>query len=259
MFIKIGLRGFSPESLVFVRVGIAAVVLLPLGWPSLGVLLPRWRSLLLVAALNSAVPFWLLSWAETELDSGLAAVIQAAAPLLTALLALAVDRSQRVTGVRLAGLVIGLAGVALLVGARPSGEVLPALAVVGTAVCYAAAALLLGRRLGDLPFGAVAFGNMLGATLLVLPFGLATFPREAPGWDATISIVALGTLGSGLAFVIYTKLIQEAGASRAILVTYLVPALALAYGAVFLDEPVTASALLGLALVLGGVALGARR
>jgi drug/metabolite transporter (DMT)-like permease len=212
-----------------------------------------------VGALNSAVPFWLLSWAETELDSGLAAVIQAAAPLLTALLALGIDRSQRVTGLRLAGLVIGLAGVAILVGAQPSGEVIHALAVVLTSLCYAAAALYIGRALAGVPFAAVVFGNMLAATLLMLPFGLASFPEEAPGWDAFLSVLALGTLGTGLAYIIYTKLIQEAGASRAILVTYLVPALALLYGAAFLDEAVTATAIVGLALILGGVTLGSRR
>lgn len=259
LFIKVGLRGFSPESLVLLRVAIGALVLVPFAVSGLPVLRANWRALLVLAALNSAIPFWLLSWAETELDSGLAAVIQAAAPLLTALLALGIDRTQRVGGVRLVGLVVGLVGVAVLVGAQPSGEVIHALAVVATALCYAAAALYSGRRLQGLPFGAVAFGNMFGATLLVLPFGLATAPTEAPGWDAVLSIVALGTLGSGLAYVIYFKLIQEAGASRAILVTYLVPALALLYGALFLDEPVTATAIAGLALILGGVALGSRR
>ena len=127
---------------------------------------------------------------------------------------------------------------------------------MATALCYAAGALYGGRRLFDLPPTGMAFGTMAAATLLIAPFGLLQLPGEAPGWKATASVVVLGVVGTGLAYILYFAIILGAGASRAILVTYLVPAIALLYGAVFLDEPVTAVALAGLALVLAGVALG---
>jgi drug/metabolite transporter (DMT)-like permease len=258
LLIKVGVRDYEPATLVFLRVLLAALTLLPLAAAAgmLAGLGARWRDLAIMGALNSALPFWLLSYGETRIDSGLAAVIQAAAPIFTVLLAIRYDPSQRATGTRLVGIVVGFLGVALLVGAQRGGDVVAALAIVATALCYAAGALYGGRRLFDLPPIGMAFGTMVAATLLIAPFGLLQVPGEAPGWKPTLSIVVLGVVGTGLAYILYFGIILGAGASRAILVTYLVPAVALLYGAVFLDEPVTAVALGGLALVLAGVALG---
>jgi drug/metabolite transporter (DMT)-like permease len=258
LFIKVGVRDYAPAALVFFRVLFAALTLAPLAAAlrMVGGLRASWRELAIMAALNSAIPFWLLSFGETRIDSGLAAVIQAAAPIFTVLIAIRYDPSQRARGTRLAGILVGFLGVALLVGAQRGGDVIAALAVVATALCYAAAALFGGRRLAHLPPLGMAFGTMVAATLLIAPFGLAQLPGEAPGWKPTLSILVLGVVGTGIAYILYYAIILGAGASRAILVTYLVPAIALLYGAVFLDEAVTAVALGGLALVLAGVALG---
>ena len=258
LFIKVGVRDYEPATLVFLRVLLAAATLLPIAAATgaLTGLASAWKELGVMAVLNSAVPFWLLSFGETRVDSGLAAVLQAAAPIFTVLLAIRLDPSQRVSGARLAGIAVGFLGVALLVGAQRGGDVIAALAIVATALCYAAGALYGGRFLSHLPPIGMAFGTMLGATLLVAPAGLLQLPEDAPGWRSTLSIVVLGTVGTGLAYILYFGIIIAAGASRAILVTYLVPALALVYGAVILDEPVTAVAVGGLALVLAGVALG---
>jgi drug/metabolite transporter (DMT)-like permease len=256
MFIKVGVRELEPATLIWGRVGLAALVLLPLAVRFRNELRRAWRRLFVVAVLNSVVPFWLLSWSEKRLDSGLAAIIQASAPIFTALLALRFVHEERSVGLRLAGLVLGFVGVALLVGVQPRGDVVAALAVVGTALCYAAASLYAGRRLAGVPPMAVAAGTMAAATLLAAPAGAAQLPDHVPGWKVIGSVAALGIGGSAVAYLLYFGIISGAGASRAILVTYLVPPMAVFYGAVFLGEAVRASALGGLALILGGVALG---
>jgi drug/metabolite transporter (DMT)-like permease len=205
--------------------------------------------------LNNALPFWLFGFAETRISSGLAGVIQAAAPIFTVLLAIRLDPTQRATGTRLAGIGVGFVGVALLVGAQTGGQIVGALAVLAASLCYAASALIAGKRAGPIPPLHLAAGQLVCGLVLMAPFGLLQLPDEAPPAKAVLAIVALGALGSAVAYVLYFALIARAGASRAILVTYLVPAFALVYGAVFLDEAVTASALAGLVLILAGTTL----
>jgi drug/metabolite transporter (DMT)-like permease len=259
LFIKVGVRDLTPATLVLGRVGLGALTLAPLALGSAAMrdsLRRTWKDLTVVGLLNTAIPFWLLSWGETRLDSGLAAIIQASAPIFSVLFAALFFRSERSTGLRLVGVLVGFVGVALLVGAQPSGDVLAALAVVLTAACYALGILYMGaRRAGEAPL-AVAFGNVLVATIAAAPLGAIQAPGHMPGWKAIGSIVALGVLGSALAYILYFAIAAGAGGSRAILITYLVPPVAVFYGAVFLGEPLKATALGGLALILGGVALG---
>jgi drug/metabolite transporter (DMT)-like permease len=263
MFIKIGVRDFEPGALIFIRVALAAATLVPVvlivvgASESLRAVRGHVGALVVAGAVNSAIPFWLIAYAEQSIDSGLTAILQACAPLFAALLAWRFARGQRVTGARLLGLVIGFAGVALLVG-MPGGaaDPLAALAVVLSGFCYAAAALYVGERLAVVQPLVVAAAAQVAATVLTIPLGLAQLPSTMPGWKSTLSVVVLGVFGTGVAYIIYYNLIAKAGASRAILVTYLVPSLALLYGVVFLDEPLTLVAVGGLALVLAGVALG---
>jgi drug/metabolite transporter (DMT)-like permease len=265
MFIKVGVREFDPFALIFVRIGLAALTLIPivaLRMP-LKEALERVRSvsgpLVIVGVVGSALPFWLIAWAEQRIDSGLTAILQACAPLFTAVLAWLFSHSDRVSGMRLAGVVIGFVGVAVLVAGTPggsSGELVAALATVGAGLAYAAAALYSGARLRGVPPLLVAAGAMVVATLITMPLGLARMPDGVPGWKATLSVVVLGVVGTGIAYILYFALIAGAGASRAILVTYLVPSLALLYGVTLLGEPLTVVAVAGLALILGGVALG---
>jgi drug/metabolite transporter (DMT)-like permease len=217
---------------------------------------PAVLRLTVVAIFNAVLPFWLLAWGETRIDSGLAAVLQASAPLFTAFLAFFFVHSERLSGVRLLGVVAGFAGVALLVGVTPEGSVLAALGIVLTGCSYGAAALYAARALRGVPPLVVAFATTALATLLSAPAGIAQLPDSFPGWKVVGSVVMLGVVGLGFAYVLYFGLIAGAGASRAVLVTYLVPPMALFYGAAILDEPVKASAIGGLALILGGVALG---
>ena len=262
MFIKVAVREVSPGEVVFGRVLTGTLALLPVV-PFLGGWRPTWaglrqyaRPLLLLGIFNAALPFWLLAWSEKRLDSGLAAVLQASMPLFTALFVYWFTRSERVTGARLAGVVIGFLGVLLLVGAQPRGNVLSALAVLLTATLYAGSSVYAGVRLRETPALVTSLGALGFATLATLPLGLTELPSQTPSWKAIGSIVALGAVGLSIAYLLYFTLIAGAGAPYAALVTYLVPALALVYGAVFLGEPVTASAVGGLLLILAGVALG---
>lgn len=262
MFIKVGVRQLEPSTLVAGRLVLAALTLVaivatrtPLR-TALAQIRAHIGAFLFVALLNSVVPFWLLAWGETRIDSGLAALLQACAPLFTALLAVFFFRAERVGGQRLAGVLVGFGGVALLVGAVPSGSILGALAVVLTGFCYAASSLAGGRFLTSVPPATIAFGTTLIAALISLPFGLAQLPGSVPGWKVIGSVVTLGVVGLGFAYVLYFALITGAGASRAILVTYLVPPMALFYGAAVLDESLKLSDLAGLALILVGVTLG---
>jgi drug/metabolite transporter (DMT)-like permease len=262
MFIKVAVRELAPGEVVFGRVLVGALALLPavpftVGWARLRSELRRYAlPLILLGIFNASLPFWLLAWSEKRLDSGLAAVLQASTPLFAALVAFGFSRGDRVTGGRLVGVVIGFLGVVLLVGAQPSGDVLSAFAVLATALCYAGSALYAGVRLRGASPIVTSFGTLLVATLTMLPLGVAQLPGQAPGWKVIGSVLALGALGLSVAYLLYFGLIAGAGASYAVLVTYLVPALALGYGALFLNETVTASALGGLLLILAGVALG---
>src|SRR5580765_2344433 len=262
MFIKIAVRELDPATLVFGRLTVAALVL------GLVVLIANsrgetradlrayWPALLVVGLLNTAVPFWLLSWGETRIDSGLASIIQASVPIFNALIAFVAFREVRVTGMRLVGVAVGFVGVALLVGAQPEGKVLGALAVVGMAFCYGLGGLLTGRYLKPAEPVVVAFASCAVATLVWLPVGVAEAPTHTPGWKTIGSVVALGIPGTALAYLLFFGLITGAGAAYTSLVTYLIPPIALAYGAIFLNERFGAYAFGGLALILAGVALG---
>lgn len=262
MFIKICVRELAPTTLVCLRLGIGSLVLAPFAIARVGAsrFVRETRSaigpLVIVGLVNSSIPITAISWAERRIDSGLTAVIQASAPLFTALLALRFSRSEVVRGPRLVGLFVGFGGVALLVGAQPSGNIVAALAVTFSALCYAIAALYSARTLVDVSPLVTTVVALAAAAFSLLPFALAQLPSTFPSAEVVGSLLALSIGGTSIGYVLYYGLLSGAGASRSILITYLVPAIALAYGALLLGEPLTVAALAGLGLVLAGVALG---
>jgi drug/metabolite transporter (DMT)-like permease len=262
LFIKVAVRELTPATLITGRLGLAALTLALLVPFAVGTgataqqVRGYWPWLVVVALVNTAIPFWLLSWGETRIDSGLASIIQASVPIFNAVIAFVAYHEVRVTGSRLVGVLVGFVGVALLVGAQPQGKVLGALAVVGMAFCYGLGGLLTGRYLKPVQPIVVAFTSCAVATLVWLPVGVAQAPSQTPGWKTIGSVVALGIPGTALAYLLFFGLITGAGAAYTSLVTYLIPPIALAYGAVFLNERFGAYAFGGLALILGGVALG---
>jgi Predicted permease, DMT superfamily len=176
-------------------------------------------------------------------------------PIFNALLAFAFFREARVGGLRLVGLGIGFVGVALLVGAQPHGKLLAALAVVAMALCYAIGTLLAGRYLRGTPPLIVALASTAVSTLAVLPVGVVQAPAEAWHGKTIASVLVLGFVGTAIAYLLFFALIQRAGPNYATLVTYLVPPIALFYGAVFLDESFSPIDFGSLALILVGVGL----
>jgi drug/metabolite transporter (DMT)-like permease len=262
LFIKVAVRDLAPASLILGRLGLAALTLALIA----AVLLGREQTLrelranagplAVVGIVNTAVPFWLLSWGETRIQSGLASIIQAAVPIFNALIAFGFFREARVTGVRLAGVGVGFVGVALLVGAQPEGKVLGALAVVGMALCYGLGGLLAGRHLSGVQPVVVALGSTAVSALVAAPAGNAQAVGTSIGWKALGSVAVLGVVGTAVAYLLFFALIRGAGAAYASLVTYLCPPIALAYGAIFLGERFGVSAFVALAIILAGVALG---
>src|SRR5438270_7457527 len=202
LFIKIAVRELSPATLIVGRLGLAALTLALLVPFAVGTreTLRQLREnagwLIAVALVNTAIPFGLLSWGETRIDSGLASIIQASVPIFNAVIAFVAFRDVRVTGMRLAGVAIGFVGVALLVGAQPQGKILGALAVVGMALCYGAGGLVASRHLREVPAHAVALGTAAVAAVAVAPFGIAQAPPHMPGWKTLGSVAVLGVVGT---------------------------------------------------------------
>jgi drug/metabolite transporter (DMT)-like permease len=260
LFIKVGVRDLSPAVLIEVRLLCAAPVLVAFAWRRYGgkTLARAWRQGLVLAVLNAAVPFTLIAWGERWVDSGTAAVANSTVPIFVAMLAVLYVPSERSTGWRLVGVLLGLVGVGILAGVHPQGGwhgTIGIAAIVVASVSYAAANLYAGRRMS---FGGpvLAAVSMAGAFVLLLPLALATLPAHAPGWKSIGSGAVLGLLGTALAQILSYRMIRVYGSARSALVAYMLPAFALFYGAVFLGEGLSYQKLAGLALVCGGVALG---
>ena len=269
LLIKYCLEGFSAPVIVFGRTLIGALVLVAAlrleggaAWAALADVRRRPWTALGLGAVSIAAPFLLITVGEEHVPSGLTAVLIASAPLFVALLAPFLDKSEQIDRRQGVGLASGIVGVALLVGVESVstlGQFLGALAMVGAAACYALATFVVKRAYRTVPAMATSCFAVAAGALIALPPALADLPTRVPGLRAVLALVALGALGTALAFVIYYRLIGELGASRASLVAYLAPPVALAYGAALLDEPITPGAIAGLVLILAGVALASRR
>jgi drug/metabolite transporter (DMT)-like permease len=260
LFIKIGVRDLSPAVLIEIRLACAGPILLAFAVSRSGVAAVRraWREGIVLGVLNAAVPFTLIAWGETYVDSGVAAVANASVPIFVAILAFWFVPSERSTGLRAVGVVVGIAGVAVLAGVHPEGGWNGALgtgAIVLASISYAAANLYAGRRMA-VGGPVLAAASMVVGFVVLAPLALASLPSHAPGWKSVGSGVVLGLFGTALAQILAYRLIRLYGSSRAALVAYMLPAFALAYGAGFLGEALTIQKLAGLLLILGGVGLG---
>ncbi|MDX6671991.1 MAG: hypothetical protein QOI91_2354 [Solirubrobacteraceae bacterium] len=268
LLIKYTLQDFSPAMIVFARTLLGAAVLYAIIRAQGGEARARlsdlrrrpWTALLLGAVAITA-PFLLISYGELEVPSGLTAVLIAAAPLWVAIFAPLLDASEKVAGRQAAGLVLGIAGVALLVGVESIGSLgqfLGALGIVGAAACYSLSSFMVKGNYRGMPALTTSFISVGAGCLLVAPVAAATAPTHAPGLRSVLSLVVLGVAGTAFAFFVFYRLIAELGAGRASLVSYLIPPISLAYGALLLDERITPAAIGGLVLVCAGVALAAR-
>ena len=266
LFIKVAVDGgFEPGPLMCARAAIGAAILCGYLVRTMGrshavaALRASWRQWAVIGLIGTAIPFWLVAWGETHVDSGIAAVAQSTVPLFTVLVGLRFLPHEPLARGRLLGLVLGLVGVGVLAGGHPGGgwwSVAGTLAVVLSSIAYACGGIIGQRSVGDTPGPVLATGAMISAAVSLLPLALVQAPSSSPDGDALLSLLALAVLGTAFAQLVMYRLINLVGARRMSLVTYLMPGFALLYGAVLLDEPVTAPVLAGLGLILAGVALG---
>ncbi len=264
LFIKVAVEEIEPAPMMAVRTLLAAAVLatylgLRIGWKRAAAdVHAAWRHCLVLGVLNAALPFWLIAWGEKHIDSGLAAVVQASVPIFNALLVLRFLPHERLSTTRALGLAVGIVGVGVVTGIHPDGgwiAVAGALAIVASSLAYAGAGVYGQKAVSGTAGPVLATGSMLVGGLILLPIALFQLPTSAPGWEATSSVLALSLLGTALAQLVLFRILALYGSARLSLVTYLLPGFALVYGALILDEAITASTLLGGALILGGVAL----
>ena len=265
LFIKVAVREIEPTAMMDLRLLLAAAVLLPILVVRLGLkgsvreIRSTGTGAFILGVTNMAFPFVLIAWGEKHIDSGVAAIANATVPIFVAILAIRFNPSEQVRGVRLAGVVLGLVGVGILTGLHPQGGwwgVAGTLAVVVASLSYASANLFTQHRFPRTSPLVITTASTLAASLVLLPFALLQLPDAMPSWKALASVAALGLAGTALALLFFYAMLARYGASRASLVTYLLPPFALFYGLVFLNERMTLNAVLGLLLILAGVALG---
>jgi drug/metabolite transporter (DMT)-like permease len=262
LFIKVALDDLDPAAIVFLRTLLAALVLAPVAIAR-GALRPIRGALggvALLAVVQVAGPFMLISVGEEHISSSLAGILVSSAPIFTALLAVRFDQAERSRGWSLVGVVVGIAGVALLFGVDLTGgsaELIAGAAVLLASLGYSIGALLIKHRMhGMQPIG-IAASTMAAAALLMLPALPFSLPDHAPGLDTFGAMIALGAGGTGLAFLIFYTLIADVGPARASIVAYVAPGFAVVYGATLLGETISVATVAGLALILGGSYLGA--
>jgi len=269
LFIKVAVEDIEPGPMMAARSLGAALILAAYlavtmgGRRAVAEVSRNWRPALVLGALNAALPFWLVAWGEKHVDSSVAGIAQSTVPIFTFLLATRFLPHEHVGAARIAGVVLGFFGVAVLAGLHPSGGwwgIAGTLAVVLSSLSYASAGIYGQLRVQSVAGPVLATGSMLAGGLILLPLAIAQFPSHAPDLEAVASLLALTILGTAFAQLILFRILRLYGSRKLSLVTYLMPGFAVVYGAVLLDEAVSAAALAGLALILGGVALasGAR-
>ena len=263
LFIRVAVdAGVPPAFIAWARVALAAALLLPfaLRRGALRGLRGRSGAIAAYAACEIAVPFVLIAMGERYISSSLTAILIATMPLFVALLSLRLSTADQPTGLRLFGLVIGLGGVVALLGVDVAGrpaELLGAALILVATLGYAAAPIIVSRRLADLdPLGPVAASLTISAVAL-LPAVLARPPQAIPA-SALWAIAVLGVVCTALGLVVFFQLIAEAGPSRASVITYINPLVAVLLGVVVLGEHLGAMSVAGLALILGGSWLATR-
>lgn len=258
--IKIALGDLSPAMVVFARVAIGAVTLLPVA--AVSGTIPDFRGrmgwILLLAALEIAIPFTLIATGEQWISSSLTGILIATEPLFVAAIAFRVDISERVSGQQLFGMVVGLAGVVMLLGLSTGGRnaLLGAIMILLATLSYAGGALLIKVKLCDVsPIGVVAATLVASSVVLSVP-ALFSLPTSMPSTGTIVAMLVLGTACTGIAFLAFFRLIAIAGAGRATLITYVAPAIAVLAGVAARGETFSAATAGGLALILAGSWLG---
>jgi len=262
LLIKIAVDGVSAPVLVFARTAIGAAVLIPLAlsraaWAPV---LRFWKPVLVFAFFEIVAAWLMLTDAEEHISSSLTGLLIAASPIVAAVLDRLTGGERRLGGKRIAGLAVGFAGVAVLAGPEiTGGSAWPVVEVLLVATCYAIAPLVAARHLADVPALPMTAACLGVAAVVYAGPAAATWPAEMPSTRVLVALAALAVVCTALAFIVFFALIREVGPTRALVFTYVNPAVALAAGVIVLDEPLTPWNLAGLALILGGSVLATRR
>ena len=262
LLIKVAVDEVAPATMVLARTAIAALLLMPvaLARGQVRALLPRWKPLALFAVIEICVPWLMLGFAEQQISSSLTGLLIAAVPLVGALLAHYGPAGDALDGRRVVGLLLGVAGVAALVGFEVRVDDIRAVVAIGVvAIAYAVGPLILSRHLADLPgTGVMAFSLLLSA-IIYLPAGIAQAPDHWPSGKVVAAIVTLAVVCTAIAFLVFFALIAEVGPARATVITYVNPAVALLLGVAILDESFTVATGVGFGLILLGSVLATSR
>ena len=260
LFMKVGVPEFGPIAFMLLRTFIATIVLLPLLFlrKRMRVFIVHWKELLLVGTFNTAVPFILFAYATLTLTAGTTSILNATTPMFGALIGY-VWLKDKLSLQSIIGLLVGFVGVALLVvgngGEGSSSHYLPSLAVLLATACYGWSANYTKLHLSNVNSVVFATGSQLAATVVLLPVSLFFIPDEMPSLNAWYAGIALGVACTGIAYVIFFKLIENLGPAKAVSVTYLIPFFGVIWGSIFLGEIITAQVIIGGLVILIGVAM----
>ncbi|MCO5101216.1 MAG: DMT family transporter [Burkholderiaceae bacterium] len=260
LFIRVAVGPFGPFPLMLMRTSIGALVLLPflLRGRRLAELRENAGRIALIGLVNSALPFVLYGYAMTRLSAGYSSILNATVPFWSALVAFAWI-GERMSRLRVIGLVVGFAGVLVLVrghlGFGDEGLGLPILAVLGATLSYGIGSVATKKHLSHIDSMTGAGGSLVFAAAWLLPFAVLAWPASTPGASAWLSALLLGVFCTGFAYVVFFRLIERIGSVGAVTVTFLVPAFAMLWGALLLDEAVTARMIAGAAIILVGTSL----
>jgi drug/metabolite transporter (DMT)-like permease len=263
LLIKVAVDEVSPVVVVFARCVVGAALLLPwtIAKGQLRPALRHWRALLLFTALEMAMPWLLLSYAEQTLSSSLTGLLVATVPFVAALAARMLGEEERLTPIRLVGMGIGVVGIVALLGLDVEGiNLLALIAVALTVIGYATGPLVISRALPEVPGAAASSIALFVTAVAYAPFAVPRFDQVADASSsALLSLVGLGAICTALALALFFVLIREVGPQRALVITFVNPAVAVLLGVLLLDEPFTLGIAIGLPVVLVGCVLATRR
>ncbi len=262
LFIRIAVDEISPATLVLVRTGLAAVILLPvaLARVDLRPILARWPWLVAFAGIEIAIPWVLLGSAEQHLTSSLTGLLIAGVPLVGTIIALVTGASERPGPAAVGGLLVGLVGVAAIVGGDfGTTDPVALVQVAAVVVCYALGPAILARRLGGLPSLGIMALSLTGCAVLYVPIAALQLPASWPSGSVVLAVVVLAVVCTAAAFLVFAALIEEVGPVRATVITYVNPAVAAVLGVLVLNEVLTPAMIGGFGLVILGSTLATRR
>ncbi|MCH9840852.1 MAG: EamA family transporter [Candidatus Nanopelagicales bacterium] len=262
LLIKVSVEYLSPEVIIFLRVLLAAMILMPVvikrGY--LRQLKGHWKWVFVFAIVEITFPFGALTFAELRLSSSMTGLLIAAVPIVSAIFAWRLGIDDRITGMRVAGLAVGILGVASLVGFDlTGGELLSASLLIITVIGYALGPIIVSQKLSTAPaLAAIAMATAIN-TIIYAPFAFISRPTETVPLNVWLAVAVLGAICTALAFILFFSLVAEVGPARTTVITYINPAVAVILGVIVLSEPITLGLVVGFPLILIGSFLATRK